>query len=257
MGLGKQVRLNRIFGHPSRRLCSVAVDHFCAYQKGLPAGLINVPDVIDKLVQAQPDAITMHKGMAKSAWGPYAGCIPLIINSAIFSGDDNLIEQMASAEEVVRLGGDAVAAAIGVRGPNEARYLKLVANLVREADRFELPMMVHIYPRDFSGVVPRIVHDPENIMWAVRCGIEVGADVIKVPYTGDVDSFREIVATSPVPVVAAGGPKADTLEQALRYMGEAVEAGGRGATIGRNIWGMSDPTAALLRFKEVIHGCGV
>ena len=100
MGLGTQVRLNRIFGHPSQRLCSVAVDHYCAYQKGLPKGLINVPDVIDKLLQGEPDAITMHKGMAKSAWGPYAGRIPLIINSALFSGDDNLIEQTTQAEEL-------------------------------------------------------------------------------------------------------------------------------------------------------------
>ena len=36
MNIGKRIRLNRIFAHPSGRLCSVAVDHFIGYGQGLP-----------------------------------------------------------------------------------------------------------------------------------------------------------------------------------------------------------------------------
>ena len=115
-------------------------------------------------------------------------------------------------------------------------------------------MIAHIYPRDYANG-PRIAHDPENIMWAVRCGIECGADVIKVPFTGDAASYRDIVATSPVPVVAAGGPRAETLRDALELLGKVVESGARGATIGRNIWGTPDPTKALIACKAVIHEC--
>lgn len=104
MDLGKQVRLNRIFSHPSGRLCSVAVDHFIGYQKGLPSGLVNVPETIAKLVQGRPDAITMLKGMAKSAWAPHAGTVPLIIQSMYFTTDDAVIESVATPEEVLRLG---------------------------------------------------------------------------------------------------------------------------------------------------------
>ena len=39
MNTGKLVRLNRLFSHPSGRLCSVAVDHFIGYQDGIPDGL--------------------------------------------------------------------------------------------------------------------------------------------------------------------------------------------------------------------------
>ncbi|MBI4558161.1 MAG: aldolase [Candidatus Hydrogenedentes bacterium] len=252
MGIGKQIRLRRIFAHPSGRLCSVAVDHFITYQKGLPRGLVNVPRTLAQLVRGQPDAVTMEKGMAKNAWGPHAGRVPLIISSVIFTPDDSVIEMIAHPEEVLRMGADAIAVAIGVRGPNEGRYLKMLTDIVEEAGRIELPVMAHIYPRDFSDA-PRVVHDPDNILWAVRCGLECGADVIKTPYTGDVASFRDIVATSPVPVVAAGGPKANTLRDAVGMMGDAVKAGACGATIGRNIWGTSNPTKALLAFKAVIH----
>ena len=269
MNLCKWTRLQRIFSHRSGRLCSVAVDHFIGYQKGLPVGLRNLPETVNRLVEAGPDAITMLKGTAMATWRPYAGRIPLIISSVCFTPDDSLIEVVATAEEAVLLGADAMAVAIGVRGPNEGRYLKILTTAVEQAGRQNMPVIAHIYPRDFSGT-PRIVHDPENIMWAVRCGIECGADVIKVPFTGDAASYREIVASSPLPVVAAGGPKCDTLEQALESMSLVISSGARGATIGRNVWGNPDPGRALTAFKAVIHddltpaaaleaasGCGV
>jgi class I fructose-bisphosphate aldolase len=123
---------------------------------------------------------------------------------------------------------------------------------VEEADRIGLPVMAHIYPRDFSAK-PRIVFDPDNIQWAVRCGLECGADVIKVPFTGDVASYRDIVRACPVPLVAAGGPRCETLREALDLMTDVVASGARGATIGRNIWGTTDPTRALIAFRHVIH----
>lgn len=252
MNLGKRVRLNRLFSHSSGRLCSVAVDHFIGYQAGLPQGLTNLPETIARIMQEKPDAMTMIKGTAKSAWEPYAGQVPLIISSIMFTQDDAIIERSATPAETMLLGADAIAVAIGVRGPNEGRFLKLLLDQVEEAEDYNLPVVAHIYPRDFSKGA-RIVHDPENIMWAVRCGIECGADVIKVPFTGDAASYRDIVASSPVPVVAAGGPKTNTLREALELMEQVVASGAKGATIGRNIWGFGNPAAALKAFKAVIH----
>ena len=72
MNTGKLVRLNRIFSHPSGRLCSVAVDHFIGYGQGLPDGLRHIKTTLAAIVAGQPDAVTMHKGIAASAWGPLA-----------------------------------------------------------------------------------------------------------------------------------------------------------------------------------------
>ena len=219
----------------------------------MPSGLRNVPETLDKLVSAQPDAVVMIKGMAKNAWGPHAGKIPLIVSSMLFTVDDRVIEQVADPEEVIRLGGDAIAVAIGVHGPQEGRYLKVLADTVRSAEKFGLPVVAHIYPRDFSGQ-PKIVNDPENIHWAVRCGMECGADVIKVPFTGEADCFAEIIRSSTVPIVAAGGPKAETVEDALEMTRQVMRAGARGTTIGRNVWGAPDPLNAAVKFKAIVHG---
>ena len=250
MNTGKLVRLNRIFSHPSGRLCSVAVDHFIGYAEGLPEGLRRIRDTLAEIARGGPDAVTMHKGIAASAWGPHAGRIPLILQSTTARPDDSACEQMATPEDAVRLGADAFAVSAFIRGLTEAAHLRTVADCVRKAARFEMPVICHVYPRDKAN---KISFAADDVAWAVRCALEVGVDVIKVPYCGDVRAYGEIVSECPVPVVAAGGPRADTLRSALAMIAEVVQSGARGATIGRNVWGFGQTAAAIRAFKAVIH----
>jgi len=254
MNLGKQVRFNRLFAHPSGRLCSVAVDHFIGYQAGLPDGLRDLPATLRTIVAAGPDAITMHKGVALRCWPPYAGKMPLILQSIIGRPDDTADEHLATPEDAVRLGADAFATCTFVRGPSEASHMRRVADQVRAAEQWEMPVVLHTYPRKFAGDdKAEISFEPEDIAWAVRCGIELGVDLIKVPYCGDVKSYREIVRSCPIPIVAAGGPKAKTLDDSLKLATDVIASGARGMTIGRNVWGTSDPGKALAAFKTIIH----
>ena len=94
--------------------------------------------------------------------------------------------------------------------------------------------------------------DHENIFRAVRCGVEFGTDVIKVPFTGNVDGFREIVEISPVPVVCTGGPKTETLDM----MQKIVASGARGAVVGCNIWGSENPIGTMRAFQKIVHPDG-
>jgi fructose-bisphosphate aldolase, class I len=251
MNLGKLIRLNRLFSHPSQRLCSVAVDHFGGYGPGLPEGLRKILPTLAAIVAARPDAVTMHKGIATAAWPPYAGQVPMILQSSLVRPDDTAREQIATADDAVRLGADALAVVAFVRGTTEAAYLRVVADCVRDAARFDLPVICHTYPRDPN--TGKIVFVPEDIAWAVRCATEAGVDVVKVPYCGEVAAYAQIVAECPVPVVAAGGPQAGSLPAALAMMADVVRSGARGATIGRNIWGFPQITAAVRAFQAVLH----
>ncbi len=253
MNIGKQIRLNRIFSHPSGRFFSVAIDHFIGYNAGLPTGLRHYKNTLDAIIAGQPDAITMHIGMIHSAWAPNAGKIPVIMQSIIGRPDDSAFQALATPEDAVRLGADAFAIAAYVRGEKEAEYLRCVADAVRQAARFDLPVIVHIYPRVFNDGDVRISFEPEDIAWAVHCAAETGVDVVKVPYCGDVKAYSQIIADCPVPVVAAGGPQQETLESALGTIADVVRSGAKGATVGRNIWGFENVTSAVLAFKAVIH----
>jgi class I fructose-bisphosphate aldolase len=229
------------------------VDHWFGYRpRGAAIDLADLPGTLAKVMPGGTSAMTMTKGAAMSCWAPYAGSVPLIVQAMCFTPDDRVIEQTSTPEECVRLGADAIAIAIGVRGPQEGKFVRMLADGVAAAAKYDLPVVAHIYPRDYSGREPTICFKPDEIHWAVRCGIECGADIIKVGYTGDVASFRQIVSTCPVPVVAAGGPKTPDLLSALSSMHDAVQAGARGATIGRNVWGTPRPADVLRAFKATI-----
>lgn len=253
MNIGKLIRWNRLFGHPSGKFCSVAVDHFIGYEAGLPDGIRRIKPTLAALVAAQPDAVTMHKGVALAAWAPYAGRVPLILQSQAARADDSATAAFAEPEDAMRLGADAFAISVFLRGATEGAHLKLVADAVRQAAHFELPVICHVYPRDFSGPAPKVSYMPEDIAWAVHCGYEAGADVIKVPYCGDQAAYTQIVQDCPVPVVCAGGPQSQTLLLALEMMAAVRQTGALGATIGRNVWSSPDITAAVKAFKAVIH----
>ena len=253
MNIGKRIRLNRLFAHPSGKLCSIAVDHFIGYGAGLPPGLRKIRPTLAAIVAAHPDAVTLHKGIALSAWEPYAGQVPLIIQSQTCRIDDSGVEGLATPEDAVRLGADAFAISIFLRGATEVAHVRLVADAVRQASFFDIPVIAHVYPRDFSGPTPQVSFAPEDIAWAVRCAVEAGADVVKVPYCGDQAAYAEIVADTPVPVVAAGGPQSQSLLAALTMMSAVRAAGARGATIGRNVWGLDTITEAVQAFKHVLH----
>jgi fructose-bisphosphate aldolase, class I len=253
MSIGKEVRLNRIFGHPSGKLCSVAVDHFIGYAEGLPPGLRSFQATLAEVASASPDAITMHIGMARHSWHPYAGRIPLIVQSVVARPDDSAFEGIATPADAIRVGADAIAVAVFLRGATEGHRLRFISEQVRAADEYELPVICHVYPRNFEGGKVTISYLPEDIAWAVRCAVEVGADVVKVPYCGDVSAYRQIVNEAPVPVVAAGGPRQGTQLDALRMMSDVMKAGAYGATIGRNIWGFDGIAQNVEAFKAVIH----
>lgn len=256
MAVGKKTRLNRIFGHPSGRLLSVAVDHFIAYgegEHGIPAGIRQISRTLEALVAGQPDAVTMHKGIATSAWEPLAGKIPFILQSSLAHPDDRVYQQIADAEDAIRLGADALAVVAFICGAVEGDRLRTVAKCVKDAARFDLPVIVHIYPREFTDDGPKVSHRPDLVAWAVHCGMECGVDVIKTPYCGDVEAFKQIISDCPTTIVAAGGPKAETLHAALKMAQEVVLSGAKGMTVGRNIWSFPQITKAVRAFLSVIH----
>jgi fructose-bisphosphate aldolase, class I len=113
-----------------------------------------------------------------------------------------------------------------------------------------MPVICHVYPRDAEG---RISFAAEDIAWAVRCAVEVGVDLVKTPYCGNAGAYADIIGDCPLPLVAAGGPKADTLRAALEMAGQVVRSGARGMTIGRNVWGFPQVAAAVRAFRAVIH----
>jgi class I fructose-bisphosphate aldolase len=250
--LGKQVRLNRLFSHPSGRMLGVAVDHLMNYPDGLPQGLKPIAETLRQIVEAAPSSLTVNKGIATRCMMPYAGRIPFIVQSMAMNADSDTFASHATVEEAVALGADAIAVAMFVGNELELEYAEHLGDVVREAAPYGMPVIPHIYPLARGGTFHKVRHDPEHVYYAVRVGLEMGADVIKVPFTGDAASFRDIVNMTPVPVVAAGGPKAETLQEAVEMLRAVASSGAAGATVGRNVWGFEDIGEAVRQLKEAL-----
>lgn len=254
VSIGREVRLKRIFSNPSGNLFGVAVDHFVGYGNAVSGGLASLPKALAATLEGKPDSVTIQAGTAKHLWASHAGKAALIVQGGCFTVDDRVSELIARPIDAVRLGADALAVAIPVRGLTEGKYLKWLTDSVREASEFNIPIIAHIYPRDYSkNKDGEIVFYPDEIAWAVRCGIETGVDIIKVGYPGDKKAFADIVASCPAPIVIAGGPKEPTLGAALSSTRDALDAGAKGAVVGRNVWGAKDIQKASRAYYAVIH----
>ena len=63
-----------------------------------------------------------------------------------------------------------------------------------------IPLIAMIYPRG-----PNVDEFDAEAFSCVRIGVELGADIIKTNYRGDIDSFKQICKQNPVPIIVVGG----------------------------------------------------
>ena len=106
-----------------------------------------------------------------------------------------------------------------------------------------------IYPRGPNVKDP---FDVDLVKHCARVAAELGADLVKTNYTGDPDTFKEVVKGALAPVVIAGGPKIDSDEKLLQMVKDSIEAGGRGVSIGRNIFQHSNITGITKAVSSVV-----
>lgn len=249
--IGKKVRLERIVDRRDGKTVIVPMDH--GVTMGPIHGLIDMKEAVDCVAEGGADAVLLHKGIVAAGHRGYGRDIGLIIH---LSASTNLAPDplakvcVTTVEEALMLGADAVSIHINLGASNEPEMLRELGKVARKCEMWGVPLVAMMYPR---GAKVKDEHGVEYVKHASRVGAELGADIIKTPYTGDPDSFREVVLGCPVPVVIAGGPKMETDEQVLEMVRGAMDAGAAGASIGRNIFQHENPTAMTRAISSIVH----
>ena len=113
-----------------------------------------------------------------------------------------------------------------------------------------MPLVAMIYTR---GPKIKDEYNADNVKHAARVGAELGADIVKVVYTGNVESFAEVVEGCPVPVVIAGGPKMGSDEEIFKMVEGSLQAGAAGLSIGRNAFQHKNPTKMVQVLSRMVH----
>ena len=248
MQTGKKRRLKRIFRDDGRAVI-VPMDH--GVTVGPVAGLVDMQETTDQLLKGGADAILVHKGIARVVDAGRAGLIVHLSASTQLCPDSNCKVQVCTVEEALRIGADAVSVHINVGAEREGEMLTKLARVADDCDRCSVPLLAMMYPR---GPKIQSEHAPDVVAQAARLGAELGADIVKTNYTGDVTTFKEVVRGCPVPVIIAGGPFVKNSQDLLKMVHDSLEAGASGISIGRNVFQHRSPLAMTKALSEIVHG---
>lgn len=249
--LGKRIRMERIINRNTGNTVIVPMDH--GISMGPIEGLKNMKDAIHNVAEGGANAIVEHKGLVGEGHRGEGKDIGLIIHlsaSTSLSPYPNVKTLVCTVEEAIKLGADAVSIHINLGNGQEKEMLRDFGRVSNEARIWGMPLLAMIYPR---GEKIKDEYDVNAVKHAARVGNEMGADIVKVSYTGSVETFKEVVEGCAVPVVIAGGPKMDSDREILEMVKGAIEAGGKGVSIGRNVFQHRNPTAMVRAISAIVN----
>jgi predicted phospho-2-dehydro-3-deoxyheptonate aldolase len=250
--IGKKIRLQRIINRNTGKTIIVPMDH--GVTVGPIPGLIDMASTINKVADGGANAILMHKGLVETGHRNSGKDIGLIVHlsaSTVLAPDSNAKTLVCTVEEAVRLGADAVSIHVNIGANTESEMLNKMGKVSKSCRDWGMPLLAMMYTR---GAKIKNEYDVSVVKHAARVGAELGADIVKVNYTGSPETFRDVVLGCPVPVLIAGGEKMETDEEILDMVKGSIQAGGAGVSIGRNVFQHDDPEIIVRKISEIVHG---
>jgi fructose-bisphosphate aldolase / 2-amino-3,7-dideoxy-D-threo-hept-6-ulosonate synthase len=244
---GKERRMRRLFVGPDRRCLMVPLDHgpWLGPIKGIDQPL----PIVRQVVAGGANALLVSPGVARAVMPGVGTGIGIVLRVSLALGlapEATQETPVATVETALRLDADAVAVSIFFGRGGEVETMRFLGDLTEGCSRFGLPVLAEMMP------VMGEAYKPEAIAHAARIGFELGADLIKTNYCGEVVAFRHVVASSPVPIVVAGGPRKGESDDLLPLVRDAIEGGAAGVAIGRRVWQAEDPEEMVRQIHRVL-----
>jgi len=265
MSKDKTARLNRLLNNG--RCLDIALDHGVCNEPSFLNGLEDMPQVIDKLVAAGPDAIQLNYGQADllqdrpgrdkpalvqriDMGNPYNATAHRVMWAVLQNEHDPVLPavQRDAACVVVNL----------FMLPNEPDlFRQCVQNIARvraDCDRYGMPLMIEplvMRPHSEQGGY-MVDGDAEKIVTLVRLAREMGADIVKADPTTDPAEFHRVVQAARCPVLVRGGGRED-LQQVFARSRVLLDQGAVGMVYGRNVYQHTNPSAVVNALMAMIH----
>ncbi|MCX4680603.1 2-amino-3,7-dideoxy-D-threo-hept-6-ulosonate synthase [Streptomyces sp. NBC_01433] len=247
---GKSLRLARLSRHQDGRYLFVPLDHSVSDGPITAAGAFD--GLIRDVVAGGADGIVVHKGRARAiAPERLAGCSLLVhLSASTAHGPDvNAKVLVGDVEDAIRLGADAVSVHVNIGSDTEAEQLADLGAVAAACDRWGMPLLAMIYPRG-----PRVTdpYDPVLISHVVNIAADLGVDIVKTVLASPVERMAEVVESSPLPIIVAGG--GDSTSSLAGLAAVALSAGCSGLAVGRRVFGSPNPRATVRELAQILHG---
>ncbi len=239
----------------------------------------NFEYILDVAKRGSYTGIVLHAGLAeKYADEIVDSKVPLILKlngkSELYTEEDPYSPQLYSVEDAITLGASAVGYTVYSGSKYEDEMHREFSTIIREAHSKGILAIGWMYPRGKSIFDRKsasktlkmaleeqeqanlaIDETPSIVAYGARIGLELGADMVKVKYTGSPESFRWVVQSAyPTKVVMSGGPMTKTDKEFLSRVKDVLTAGAAGIAVGRNIWQRKDPLIISGKIHQLIFG---
>lgn len=231
---------------------------------GPELGLRRVDQKIKQVKAGNADAILGFRGLLTRHADILAGRPTLMNLTASTTRTTHTRKvQVATVEQAVQMGVDAVAVHINISSKYETEMLKILADVSRDCERFGMPLLAIMYARgekdtgEDENYLELLKSNPEKytelVRHAVRVGVDLGADMVKTSFTGSAESFKTVVeSASGVPVLMAGGPTVP-IPEFLQKAYAATQAGAAGVCVGRNIFQRDEGKEVTVALRQIVH----
>lgn len=259
--------MDRLFNrHGDGRAVCVAADH--GYMCDVTPNVVRLRSITEAVIRGGVDGILLSPGQAMRLAPLFQGRDgPALIVRADWMnmarlGSANVTnsvpqrrlfyQKVLSAEQALALGASAITIYLflGYDDEVEARGIDSCARFASECRKAGLPCIME--PLAFGGNVTG-ANIVDLLTLGARICVELGADALKIPYTGDVESFAHLVNVAQVPVLVLGGARSEHERDALELFAEGLEAGCHGCLMGRNVTKSPDPEKLLRQLCQVAH----
>jgi class I fructose-bisphosphate aldolase len=261
---GKSIRLAKICGQDNRAML-VAADH--GLMLGAIGGVIDLEASLTKIIKGGCDGILISPGQASHISHLFYGkkAPAMLIRGDYTSGFRTLTYTLPNQQiqefkiippkKALAMGADAMVVYYLIGRPDdpfddEATNIKIISQMAEESEAVGLPFFIE--PMPFG---PRVTGTNyiDLLKIGIRVAEEIGADAIKIPYSGDISSFRDIVKSVDIPIFILGGAKSSSYREGCELVEEAIKAGANGTVFGRQILQAPDPEQLARYLMKIVH----
>jgi len=248
----KSLRMRRLFNLVTNKTVLYPIDH--GVTLGPIDGIENIRSAVGTALGEPVDGVILHKGAIVRCLDTLSvdrnmAVIMHVSASVSLSPHVNEKVLVGSVDEAVRLGCDGVSIHVNLGPENDFRMLRDFGKVSRDCVKYGMPLIAMMYCRKEGGDES----SEANNKIAARAAMELGADIIKISYTGSARSFERVVAGCDVPVIVAGGSAGCTLLEFLERVEGAMKAGAAGVAVGRNVFQHRKPRLLLRGLANLIH----
>lgn len=254
--LGKQIRMRRLIREESNSCVICALDHGMTSPLFL-SGLNDTQARTREAIAGGANVFMMGRGIAKRCAGEFRRDTSLaLMLSASTAGRPSgaVITAIGSVEEALRLGADAAVVYTALACDNEDWMISYLSDVGEMCEALGMPLIAEAEWPNAYQTLDSFSTDlgPEYLKRNARLCAELGADIVKVNWSGDAKSFEEIVRACDSPVVIAGGTVISD-EELLERFEDGQEVGAVGCSVGRNIFQHVNPQAITQAISRIFH----